>query len=104
MIREESAKREPGEVVILTGRQQISVRIILHNSEFLLPGHVVSGSAWEGFKPDKLQTVGAPSLSAQSLESGPGSAYEINHGTGWPMSSLAESRAWAEQFPLLIHL
>ena len=30
-------------VVRLIGRKQISVRIILHNSEFLLPGHVVSG-------------------------------------------------------------
>ena len=45
-------------VVRLIGRKQISVRIILHNSEFLLPGHVVSGrlSGWAGelFKPNKL--------------------------------------------------
>ena len=67
MIREESAKREPGEVVILTGRQQISVRIILHNSEFLLPGHVVSGQASEGFKYNKPQTPGIHQLIISNL-------------------------------------
>ena len=30
-------------VVSSVGRKQISVQIILHNSEFLLPAHVVSG-------------------------------------------------------------
>ena len=45
-------------VVRSLGRKQISVQIILHNSEFLLPGHVVSGSlsGWAGevFKLNKL--------------------------------------------------
>ena len=45
-------------VVSSLGRKQISVQIILHNSEFLLPPHVVSGrlSGWAGqlFKLNKL--------------------------------------------------
>ena len=45
-------------VVSSLGRKQISVQIILHNSEFLLPPHVVSGrlSGWacEVFKLNKL--------------------------------------------------
>ena len=45
-------------VVSSLGRKQISVQIILHNSEFLLPAHVVSGrlSGWacEVFKLNKL--------------------------------------------------
>ena len=55
-------------VVSSLGRKQISVQIILHNSEFLLPAHVVSGrlSGWAGwlFKPNKLAQVG--SLTAYS--------------------------------------
>ena len=81
-------------VVSSLGRKQISVQIILHNSEFLLPGHVVSGRLSSGasgvFKLNKLSGGLKLNITGVTAES----SQVISYYYGWILRFLLNPNLW----------